>query len=147
MDGSQKVDDLRSFLGLAQFDRLLANNEKLGALAACYARDTDRHLGNRALYIFGDKPMAGTAHLAGIVVDADIRDGIRTELANLGIQSSLHYPTIHLFSAFDESRPKSLSLSEEYSLGMIMLPMHVGLDQAAVQSIVHELVEAFDRHA
>ncbi len=91
--------------------------------------------------------MAGTGHLAGIVVDANIRDGIRTELAKLGVQSSLHYPPIHSFSAFNGVCPTDLPVSEEFSRGMITLPMHAGLDQAAVKDIVQKLVEAFERHA
>ncbi|MFQ5625322.1 MAG: DegT/DnrJ/EryC1/StrS family aminotransferase [Methyloligellaceae bacterium] len=142
-----RTDDLRSSLGLAQLDRLPEINEKRRTLAACYAREIDRQLGNRALYIFGDRPTAGTAHLAGIMVDADIRDRIRTQLADLGVQSSLHYPPVHLFSAFDGSCPGGLPVSEEFSRGMITLPMHPGLDEAAVQDIVHALVEAFERHA
>ncbi|MCH8240049.1 MAG: DegT/DnrJ/EryC1/StrS family aminotransferase [Proteobacteria bacterium] len=142
-----RIDDLRSSLGLAQLDRLPESNQKRRALAACYGREIDRQLGNRALYIFGDRPMAGTAHLAGIVVDADIRDKIRKQLANQGVQSSLHYPPVHLFSAFDGSCPNGLPVSEEFSRGMITLPMHAGLGEVAVQDIVRVLVEAFDRHA
>ena len=142
-----RIADLRSSLGLAHLDRLPESNQKRRALAACYAREIDRQLGNRALYIFGDRPMAGTAHLAGIVVDAGIRDKIRKQLANQGVQSSLHYPPVHLFSAFDGSCPNGLPVSEEFSRGMITLPMHAGLGEVAVQDIVRVLVEAFDRHA
>lgn len=141
-----RVDDLRSALGLAQLDRLPAINDKRRSLAACYAREVDRQLGNRAHYIFGDRPMDGTAHLAGIVVDPDLRDGVRTELANLGVQSSLHYPPIHLFSAFEGSCPDGLPNSENFSRGMITLPMHSGLDEDAIRGIVELLAEAFDRN-
>jgi len=142
-----RTDDLRSSLGLAQLDRLPEINEKRRALAACYAREIDRQLSNRARYIFGDRPMAGTAHIAGIVVDAHIRDKIRTELTNQGVQSSLHYPPVHLFSAFEGSCPNGLPVSEEFSRGMITLPMHPHLDETAIQDIVRILVEAFDRYA
>ena len=141
-----RVDDLRSALGLAQLDRLPSINGKRRDLAACYAREIDRQLGNRAHYIFGDRPKDGTAHLAGIVVDADIRDGVRTELANLGVQTSLHYPPIHLFSAFKGTCPQGLPISENFSRGMITLPMHSGLDEAAIRGIVELIAEAIDRN-
>lgn len=141
-----RVDDLRSALGLAQLDRLHGINDKRRDLAACYAREIDRQLGNRAHYIFGDRPKDGTAHLAGIVIDPDLRDGVRTELANLGVQSSLHYPPIHLFSAFEGSCPDGLPNSETFSRGMITLPMHSGLDEDAIRGIVELLAEAFDRN-
>lgn len=141
-----RVDDLRSALGLAQLDRLPAINDKRRSLAACYAREIDRQLGNRAHYIFGDRAKDGTAHLAGIVIDPELRDGVRTELANLGVQSSLHYPPIHLFSAFEGSCPDGLPNSENFSRGMITLPMHSGLDEDAIRGIVELLAEAFDRN-
>jgi len=141
-----RVDDLRSALGLAQLDRLPAINDKRRSLAACYAREVERQLGNRAHYIFGDRPTEGTAHLAGIVIDPDLRDGVRTELANLGVQSSLHYPPIHLFSAFEGTCPEGLPNSENFSRGMITLPMHSGLDEDAIRGIVELLAEAFDRN-
>lgn len=141
-----RVDDLRSALGLAQLAKLPSINDKRRSLAATYASEIERQLGNRAHYIFGDRAKDGTAHLAGIVIDPDLRDGVRTELANLGVQSSLHYPPIHMFSAFEGSCPDGLINSERFSRGMITLPMHSGLDEVAVQGIVALLAEAFDRN-
>jgi len=142
-----RTDDLRSALGLAQLDRLLEINDSRRRLAACYASEIERRLDNRAHYIFAERPTEGTAHLAGIVIDPALRDAVRTRLAELGVQSSLHYPPIHLFSAFAGSCPDGLPVSESFSRGMITLPMHAGLDEAGIRCIVDLLAEAFDHHA
>lgn len=141
-----RIDDLRAALGLAQLDRLDVLNEKRRRLAACYATEIDRRLANRAHFLFRERPKDGTAHIAGIVVDAAIRDAVRTGLAVRGVQTSLHYPPIHLFSAFAHGSHAGLTQSEAFARGMITLPMHAGLDAPAIADIVNRLAEVFESH-
>ena len=141
-----RTDDLRSALGLAQLDRLPEINRKRRRLAAAYAHAVSAQMGNRARYVFADRASDGTAHLAGIVIDPDIRDAVREALAERRIQTSLHYPPIHQFTAFAGSCPEGLPISESFAKCMITLPMHAYLDEAAVKDIVRTLSEIVDRH-
>ena len=68
-------------------------------------------------------------------------------LADNGIQSSLHYPPVHLFTAFADTDSCDLPLSEEFAETMITLPMHAYLPDAAPGDIIGLIAEKLTRHA
>ncbi|MEM8813070.1 MAG: DegT/DnrJ/EryC1/StrS family aminotransferase [Pseudomonadota bacterium] len=140
-----RIDDLRSSLGLAQLVRLREINTRRRRLAAVYAHEIRQKLGNRAHFLFGDRSESGTAHLAGVLVDPAVRDRVRAQMADLGVQTSLHYPPIHRFTAFT-GHTADLPISERFSRSMITLPMHGALTEDGVGAIVQSLADAFDRH-
>ena len=98
-----RIDDLRSAIGRAQLERLEDNNARRQEHAARYASLTAPLANDGIHFIFGSNPRAGTAHVAGVIVPETLRNPIRQTLADLRIQTSLHYPPIHLFSAFDDA--------------------------------------------
>ena len=134
-----RIDDLRSAIGLVQLGRLPEGNRRRQELAAVYTREVERLCGGRAHAIFGHDPRGGAAHLFGVVVDADKRDAIRLAMASAGIQTSLHYPPIHRFSAFAAHADVSLPVSEEFAARMITLPLYAGLSPEGVADIVSAL--------
>ncbi len=134
-----RIDDLRSSLGLSQLSRLLENNEKRRMRAEDYADAVSDLATNEIQFIFGDRPKDGTGHVAGVIVPTAKRDIARLKLAELRIQTSLHYPPIHLFSAFSEFSSVELPIAEEFSKSMITLPMHANLPAGAPAEIVQSL--------
>lgn len=142
-----RIDDLRSAIGLAQLARLPENNRRRQALAAHYAQEIARLCGPSVQMIFGDRPGDGTAHLAGIVVEEERRDALRLAMAEARIQTSLHYPPIHLFSAFADHADARLPISEEFARRMITLPIYADLTPAGVSEIVSALAARVLRDA
>ena len=134
-----RIDDLRSAIGLVQLGRLPEGNRRRQELAALYASEVERLCGGRAHAIFGHDPKGGAAHLFGVVVEAHKRDAIRQALAASGIQTSLHYPPIHRFSAFSDFADAALPVSEEFAARMITLPLYAGLSPEGVTDIVSAL--------
>lgn len=134
-----RIDDLRSAIGLVQLGRLPEGNRRRQDLAAHYAAEVERLCGGHAHAIFGHDPRGGAAHLFGVVVDAGKRDAIRLAMAAAGVQTSLHYPPIHRFSAFSDYAGASLPVSEEFAARMITLPLYVGLSFEGVSDIVTAL--------
>ena len=76
-----------------------------------------------------------------------LRDAARQALTRRGIQNSLHYPPIHLFSAFETLGTAALPKTEEFSKRVITLPMYPGLPDEAPGRIVSELALALDQLA
>ena len=134
-----RTDDLRSALGLAQIEKLAGVNARRQASAARYARAIEALPDDRLRYVFGDRPSAGAAHIACVVAPAEVRDALRQGLANRGIQSSLHYPPVHCFSAFDDGAQPALPRTEAFAGRVITLPMHAGMSDKAPQEIVTAL--------
>ncbi|MCW2309949.1 DegT/DnrJ/EryC1/StrS family aminotransferase [Rhodobium gokarnense] len=142
-----RIDDLRSALGRAQLERLDDLNALRQGHARAYADLVARASGAGMRYIYGSDPEGGTAHLAGILVPREARNPIRQMLADNGIQSSLHYPPVHLFTAFADTASDALPLSEEFAETMITLPMHAYLPDAAPGDIIGLIAEKLTRNA
>ena len=62
-------------------------------------------------------------HLFTIVLDeGDDRDGLRSMLAERGIQTSVHYPPVHRFSLYSGAEPR-LPVTDAYGARAVTLPM------------------------
>lgn len=136
-----RLDDLRAALGISQLSRLLGNNDRRRDRMADYANEVAKLNTNEMQFIFGDRPKDGTGHVAGVVVPAEKRDAMRLALAEKRIQTSLHYPPIHKFTAFSDFADTVLPIAEEFSRSMITLPMHAYLPEGAPAEIIATLNE------
>src|SRR5215218_6704488 len=92
-----RLDEVRASMGLVQLRRLEQENAARRKIAARYRDALD---GVNGLSMpFGDRlgDLASSHHLAvAIVSEGGARDGVRNRLGEQGIQTSLHYPPIHL---------------------------------------------------
>ena len=66
------------------------------------------------------------------------RDDIRNKLAEVGIQTSVHYPAVHKFSIYSRFMTK-LSLTEFVSDTLITLPMFAALKREQIDFIFNSL--------
>jgi dTDP-4-amino-4,6-dideoxygalactose transaminase len=79
--------------------------------------------------------------------DAD-RDAIIAALRSAGIQTTIHYPPVHLLSYYRTRHPEvSLPLTEEYCLRELTLPMHPRMDASQVERVVVALADALGARA
>jgi dTDP-4-amino-4,6-dideoxygalactose transaminase len=94
---------------------------------------------------FGDR-LGDTAishHLAvATLPDAETRDQVRARLANSGIQTSLHYPPIHLFSAYRNGRARRLPRTEEAASRLVTLPLFAHMRDDQVTAVVEAVAAA-----
>lgn len=135
-----RMDDLRASLGRVQLARLKGVNARRAALAVAYAQAVREEGAGLVDYVFGDVAGEGTAHVGAILVAPEIRDDVRAGLSQAGIQTSLHYPPIHQFTAFAAQGHGALPLSEEYARRVITVPLFPGLSADAPREIVREAV-------
>ena len=83
-------------------------------------------------------------HLFTVVADESIdRDAVRAELAEGGIQTSLHYPPIHRFKAYDVD--VDLPLTEAYAARAITLPLFPTITEEQIGLVLSSLAGAIDR--
>lgn len=135
-----RLDDLRAALANVQLAKLPAANARRRVLARRYAA-AFAALGDRDIfYVLGDRAEAGTAHVGAVIVPEAVRDTVRAVLAERGIQTSLHYPPIHLFRAFRDGQGEVLQQSEAFARRVITLPLYPGLADAAVDEIAAAVV-------
>jgi dTDP-4-amino-4,6-dideoxygalactose transaminase len=136
-----RTTEIQSALGLVQLRKLNRNNQKRSKLVEAYRRELQ---GTEGISIpfprYGTRP---SYHLFSILISPSIpRDKVMEGLRSLGIQTSIHYPPIHLFSLYRRQfgyKKGMLPKTEEVSRGEITLPLHPGMDGDDVRWIAKKL--------
>ena len=116
--------ELPAAIGRAQLSKLEKNNRRRNVLLERYR---DRLAAVPGIGI-SSPGREGAAHLAVAIVDgpSSRRDGLRRALAEAGIQSSLHYPPIHLFDHYRRAYgcgPGDLPVAESLAARAVTLPL------------------------
>src|SRR3954452_14919168 len=136
-----RMDEPRTTLALARLARVDAENAARAEHVAAYrgALNSLDQLG--FVEPVGDRERS--AHLFSVVLgeEAD-RDAFRAELAQRGVQTSLHYPPVHRFSIYAEAAAGAeLPLTDAYAARTGTLPLFAHLT-AQQQALVIDSVEA-----
>jgi dTDP-4-amino-4,6-dideoxygalactose transaminase len=138
-----RIDEARAALATARLARLDADNELRAAADATYR---DGLAGIDGLTATMPPPPGGRSanHLFTVLVAESVdRDAVRAELAEGGIQTSLHYPPIHRFTAYDVEA--DLPLTEEYAARAITLPLFPTITEEQIGLVLSALAGATER--
>ena len=73
------------------------------------------------------------------------REDVRAALARRGIQTSVHYPPIHRFSAYADRSSRPLPTTDEVAGRLLTLPLYPHLDDEQVDSVVESLAAEVSR--
>jgi dTDP-4-amino-4,6-dideoxygalactose transaminase len=140
-----RPSELTAALGRPQLAKLTANNERRNALIEFYRGRLDRP-GSGATMPF--RGQTGSGHLAVLVVERqELRDPLRDALAGDGIQTSLHYPPVHLFDHYRTAygyAPGDLPVAEELAQRIVTLPLYPTMTQEQLDTVCSS-VESFLR--
>ncbi|HKB19648.1 MAG TPA: DegT/DnrJ/EryC1/StrS family aminotransferase [Gaiellaceae bacterium] len=138
-----RLDEMRAAMGLRQLRRLPDENAQRRAIAAGYR---ERLAGVADISMPFAAAGAGTTsaqHLAVALVPAERRDDIRAGLSERRIQTSVHYPPIHLFSYYRElGSRRPLPRTEAVASRLITLPLYGHMTNEQVDLVAGALGEA-----
>lgn len=134
-----RLDEMRAALGLVQLQRLEPGNARRRELTRAYrAQLTDLD----CLEVpFRDAPDGSAHHLFPILLkDPAGRADFMAALARQGIQTSIHYPPVHLFSYYqslwEAGHNHRLPRTEEIASRLVTLPLYPSLTMAQLASVV-----------
>ncbi len=139
--------DLSSAIAGVQLARLEHDRVVRGRLVATY----HHHL--ETIGVVG-VPFAGqgspSAHHLMVVLlpDGADRVEVRRRMAEAGVQTSVHYPPTHLFSAYRDrfgTGRGDLPVTESVSRRLLTLPLHARMSSGDVHRVVRELATALGR--
>jgi len=135
-----RIDELRGALGVVQLPRLPKWNARRRALTARYRAALAAELPQVTVPFAADH--STTAHLMAVLLPAGTdRTAVMAALRAAGVQSSVHYPPVHLFTAYrDSSGP--LPRTEEFADRQLTLPLHPALSDADADTVVAALAAA-----
>jgi len=138
-----RLDEIRAAIGLVQLERLEEQNARRAQLVALYRAALDG--ANGLTMPFASERGAKPAHHLAVVVlpDGCSRDDVRTFLAGRGIQTSVHYPPIHRFSAYRDLKPqRPLPVTDSVASRLLTLPLYPHMREADASVVASALLAA-----
>ena len=141
-----RFDDIRAALGLVQLAKLPLFNQKRADLVRHYnARFAETNLGVILPLASLPESKQPSYHIYPVVFDsATERDSIAELLKQDGIQTSIHYPPIHHFSAFQAAFPHvDLPVTEAFAARELTLPLYPSLEEGLVDTIVSSVLYSY----
>ena len=139
-----RMDDIRASIGIVQLDKLKSDLGKRMEIRKWYIEFLEGF--NKISIPFLNHDEFTSNYIFPIVLNESTeekRDLLRTKLQERGIQTSVHYPAIHLFSAY-ANYSRKLPNTEYVSDNAITLPMYGKLEKEQVKYICTELIECFN---
>jgi dTDP-4-amino-4,6-dideoxygalactose transaminase len=139
-----RMDEVRAAIGLVQLRRLQAANTKRAALADRYRELLD---GQNGLVVpFGnlDDGLSSSHHIEVVVLpEGAERAEVQAMMRERGVQTSVHYPPIHQFSAY-ASAPgaRVLPRTEELANRILTLPLYAHMPLEDVDAVAEALLDA-----
>lgn len=133
-----RLDEIHSAIGLAQLAKLAHNNARRRALVEQYRAAFGDLAGLRVPFA---APAAGSQpayHIFPVILDEGIdRAAFMAALRDRGVQSSIHYPPIHGFTAF-QARARDVRLPNTEAAGRreVTLPLFPTMTAAQVNAVV-----------
>jgi dTDP-4-amino-4,6-dideoxygalactose transaminase len=133
-----RLDEIRAAIALVQLRRLPAANAARAHAAAAYERalaGTNIDLAFRGV--------GGSAHhlTVAILPEPVSRRNVQESMRERGIQTSVHYPPIHRFTAFADGRPE-LPRTDDLAARIVTLPLYPGLSADDVTAVADALIAA-----
>lgn len=133
-----RMDEIRSAIGLVQLKKLDHSNDQRRKLSEYYWEMLEE-LAPQVGLPFRNHPGISAAHLMPVLLPEGLdRKHFMEQMKENGIQTSIHYPPIHKFSAFNHDGAQSqaeVPLTEKVAVREVTLPLYPGLTKEDVQYI------------
>ena len=138
-----RIDEIRAALGKVQLGKLAANNERRRHLTQVY-RDALQELAPQITVPFAHHAGISAAHLMPVLLPAGTnRSSFMESMKSQGIQTSIHYPPIHTFSAYKGGKVKpSLPNTEEVAAREVTLPLYAAMSDEDVSTVTRAIAHA-----
>ena len=134
-----RIDEIRSALGRVQLKKLSQNNRLRREKVSLY-RGLLEEMCPEVMVPFEDHPGISACHLMPILLPEEVsREEFMGAMKEKGIQTSIHYPPIHQFSAYREmTHPisQSLAFTETMAAREVTLPLYPALPDDSIHLVV-----------
>ncbi len=136
-----RLDEVRATVGLVELPRLLVENAARAGISARYRDALDGQHGLSMPFHGNGPDRTSSYHLAVVLLPEEADRGqVRTALADDGIQTSVHYPPIHTFSAYREAaRRRELPRTDAVASRLLTLPLYGRMTDEQVDAVVDAL--------
>jgi dTDP-4-amino-4,6-dideoxygalactose transaminase len=138
-----RLDEPRAALGRSLLARSVSDNERRRRLARSYAVRLAEIDGVEPAIADGVADRACAWHIYPVLLDPrHDRRAVRAALRAAGVQTSIHYPPLHLTTAFAQPGGRALPATEEYGRRTLTLPIYPHMTDADLSHVVGALASA-----
>ena len=134
-----RMDDIRASIGIVQLDKIKDDLGKRAEVRKTYIQELSAI--DEIIIPFKDYKEFSSNYIFPIVLrnsTCERREEIRNNLAEMGIQTSVHYPAVHRFSIYKKFYTKLLN-TDYVSDNLITLPMFAKLNSNKISIISRTL--------
>jgi dTDP-4-amino-4,6-dideoxygalactose transaminase len=137
-----RLDEVRAALGLVQLRRLPDENAGRARIAARYREALEGQPGLIVPFGAGDAGRVPSHHLAVVLLpEGADRAAVRAALNDRGIQTSVHYPPIHTFSAYRPESRRLLPKTDAVAERLLTLPLYGQMTDEQASAVVDALIQ------
>ncbi|MUP46856.1 DegT/DnrJ/EryC1/StrS family aminotransferase [Gramella sp. BOM4] len=137
-----RMDDIRSSLGIVQLEKLPEDLEKRSIVRSTYERELESVKNIKVPFL--NHPYFSSNYIFPVIIPESFektRDEVRDLLHAAGIQTSIHYPPVHLFDIYFNEEERGLRKTESVYNRLITLPMYGNISEDKVNYITNKLRE------
>ncbi len=137
-----RIDEIRAALGRVQLSKLDANNARRRSLAQQY-RDILQELIPEVAVPFENHPGVSSVHIMPILLPVGTdRTRFMDNMKAHGIQTSIHYPPVHHFTAYENVTHQPLPVTENVVGREVTLPLYPALHDDDIMTVAKAIREA-----
>lgn len=138
-----RIDEIHSAIGRVQLEKLVGNNLRRSQVVSKY-NELLQELAPSIDIPFRSYRGVSSFHIFPILLPKDKdRHAFMESMKAQGIQTSIHYPPIHTFTAYTSFANKSsLPITEEVARREVTLPLYPTLSDSDVQEVIQAIRKA-----
>ncbi len=141
-----RMDEIRAAIGRIQLRKVLGANARRAEVARWYREGVDaraKGLAGLGVPFAGGAYGEGAHHLFVVLLPVGVdRERAMTSLREAGVQTSIHYPPTHRFTAYEGSRDAALPRTEAVFERLLTLPLGPAMTRAQVDLVLDALADA-----
>lgn len=140
-----RLDEIRAAIGLVELGKLETENAARRRLAGRYRERLDGVKGMVFAFPARDNSVVSSQHLAVVLLPEGVsRSDVQAALAKEGIQTSVHYPPIHMFTHYAALAQRPLPRTDEVAPRLLTLPLFGHMTDEQLDYVTDRLVAAID---
>jgi dTDP-4-amino-4,6-dideoxygalactose transaminase len=139
-----RFDELRAAIGLVQLHKLDTNNQKRKEFVNVY-RELLNNIESISCPFPNDNGLS-SYHLFPIILGKDnMRENFMTFMKNKGIQTSIHYPSIHKFSYYRSlNQQVTVPITDGIEKRIVTLPLYPSMSREKIEYIIASIKDWVD---
>ncbi len=139
-----RSDEIHAALGLAQLEKLSLANKRRKEIYEYYQKQLSS-IDEVSIPFNSITDIEPVYHIFPILLNENIdRTKVIQSLKKDGIQSSIHYPSVHQFNAFKNTSLNNTPIADTISERELTLPLYPGLTTEMVDLVVNSLAQSIN---